>query len=265
MKKIILSVAIVATNLVFSQQITLQNTFTLGERAFAFAKGNDMVYVTKGNGNNKLNIYNSAYVLTKTVDVPLPTGYALDFWYDAGQYNYSISRHIFNSDDKLEFVVSAKKASATSPNGFHDKLLLINEEGILIKDFTPNVNISHTGQYDIYHDAVSNTNKIIIENIDINNNPFFEVYGLPTSVLASKEIQKVNKLIAFPIPTSKILNITNPENGSNKVEIYDTSGKLILNKTFGAVENNIAIDVENLVKGTYFYKIGELTSKFVKN
>ncbi|SMC32170.1 T9SS type A sorting domain-containing protein [Chryseobacterium sp. YR221] len=121
------------------------------------------------------------------------------------------------------------------------------------------------GNYNVFHDSVSNTNKIIIETWDNNNNQIYDVYGLPTSVLSSKEIQNVTKLSAFPIPTSKILHISNPENGSNTVEIYDMTGSRMLTKNFGSSDTTISVDVENLPKGIYFYKIGALSSKFIKN
>ena len=93
----------------------------------------------------------------------------------------------------------------------------------------------------------------------------YDVYSLPTSGLGSKELIKKTRLTAFPIPTNKSLNIINPRNGSNTVEIFDASGKLLINKIFDNSENRISIDVEHLSKGTFVYKIGNLSSKFIKN
>lgn len=135
------SAAFVAASFMFGQQITLQHSFTAGEKAFAFAKGNNMVYITQGSGNS-LKIYNSDFVLIKTANFALPTGYTLDIWYDSEQYPYAISRHIFNTDDNLEFLISAKASSATSPAGVHTKLLLVNENGAILKDFLPNTNVT---------------------------------------------------------------------------------------------------------------------------
>lgn len=264
MKKIILAAALAVTSVMFGQQITLQHTFAPNERAFAFAKGSDMVYISKGNGNS-LNIYNSAFTLVKTVNVSLPAGTTMDIWYDIEQYPYAISKHIFNNDDNLEFLIETRISSSTGPAGVYTKFLLINENGVILNDFTPTAGLSFSGSYNIFHDAVSNTNNIIIKNFDINFGEQYQVFGLPTTVLAAKEIQKTNKLTAFPIPTSKILNISNPDNGSNKVEIYDATGKLVSNKIFGTNDTTIAVNVESLPNGTYFYKIGESGSKFIKN
>ena len=43
------------------------------------------------------------------------------------------------------------------------------------------------------------------------------------------------------------------------------AGKLVLNKNISTSENKILLDVEKLPNGVYFYKIGNLTSKFIKH
>ena len=83
--------------------------------------------------------------------------------------------------------------------------------------------------------------------------------------LSTENINKEIKLSAYPIPTNKILNILNPKNGASKIEIFDTNGKLILNKGIVNSENTISLDVTNLPKGIYIYKIGDSRSKFIKN
>ncbi len=257
MKKIMLSVAIMATSFMFGQ-ITLQHTFPINENVVPFTKDNGMIYATKGTGNT-IKIYNSSFALIKTINVPVPNGYMM---YDISNDSFDISKHVFNNDDKLEFIVGVKTPTSS---GVYVKMLLINEDGTLIKDFTTNSNFSWSGGYSVFHDSVSNTNKLIIGHYNVNNEILKEVYELPTTALSAKEVQSKSKLSAFPIPTNKILNIMNPTNGSNMINVYDISGKLVLNKAFSNSDNNITIDVENLPKGTYIYKIGDTSSKFIKN
>lgn len=83
--------------------------------------------------------------------------------------------------------------------------------------------------------------------------------------MSTAESKEKNKLNIFPIPTNKILYVINPKNGGNKIEIYDTSGNLVLNKKISDSENKISLDVENLPKGIYIYKVGDLSTKFIKN
>ncbi|MGU3375137.1 T9SS type A sorting domain-containing protein [Chryseobacterium sp. M5A1_1a] len=262
MKKIILSAAVIACSFMFGQQITLEHTFPLDENIYVFPNGNDIVFVARGNGNT-INIYNSAYALIKTVNVPIPNGNPLDFFpnYDM---NFLVTKHIFNNDDKLEFIVSASQAT---PLGSIRTLYIVNEDGIIIKAFNTIPNFSWNRDLKIFHDNTSNTNKMIISNYDNNNYKIFrEVYILPSTTLSVNEIQSKGKqLSAFPIPTNEVLNIINPSNGSSMVTIYDMTGKQVINKAFSSMDHQISVNVESLPKGTYLYKIGEVSSKFIKN
>lgn len=138
---------------------------------------------------------------------------------------------------------------------------IYNEDGIVVKDFG-DVYFAEGNDVFVYHDNTSNTNKLRLYKGTTNTT---EIYNLSTTSLAAKEAQFKDKLSAFPIPTNKILHIINPENGANKIQIYDTSGKLVMNKSFSSNEDKIVIDVESLTKGIYIYKIGELSSKFITN
>lgn len=259
MKKLLFSLAFVATDFAFGQ-ITLDHSFADNEDVYAFSKDTDMFYVSKV--GTQLKIYNANFSLIKTVNVPMPTNYdRLIFWYSAEECSYSISKHIFNIDDKLEFLVEVYDTSGN----FGAKLLLINDDGTLLKDFhsTP-LTKSYAESFEIFHDSVNNINKLLVHNRANISNDQTDVYSLPTSNLTSKEIKSKNKLTAFPIPTSKILNIYNPKNNVNKVEIFDATGKLVISKSFNSNEEKITINVENLTKGNYIYKIGDLASKFIK-
>lgn len=260
MKKLLFSVAVFATSFAFGQ-ITLQHSFPDGEEVYAYTSGNEMFYVSK-TPDNKLKIYNADYSLKKTINVPIPTGYEMYFYgYNYDGNPFSISKHIFNTDDNYEFMIEIYN----SANNW-SKMLLVNENGSLIKDFHPNPTAKRYGEkYEVYHDSLANINKLIVYNWINTSDNQTDVYSLPTSALTTKEIQSKGKLSAFPVPANKILNIVNPENGTNFVEIYDASGKMVANKSFLKSENKISVDVESLPKGVYTYKIGDLSSRFIKN
>ncbi|PIF45464.1 putative secreted protein (Por secretion system target) [Chryseobacterium sp. 52] len=263
MKKIILSIALIATNYAFSQ-ISLEHSFTDNEDVFVYNKDNSTQYVSM-TSDNKIKIYNSSYILQKTVNVPMPSNHGMFYSGHFGENSFFMSKHVFNNDDKYEFMVETYFQDTVAGTITY-KLLLINEDGNLIKDFHPNPLIKQSSEnFEVYHDNVNNTNKLIVHNWVNGSSNQYDVYSLPTTTLTTKAIQLQNKLSAFPIPTNKILNIINPDNGANKVQIYDTSGKLIINKSFSSNDDKISIDVENLTKGIYIYKIGELSSKFIKN
>ncbi len=262
MKKTVFSVALIfAVNLVYSQ-ITLEHSFANGEYVSAHTSENEMLYFTT-TPDNKIKIYDANYSLQKTINVLVPANYNifLSGYYDGTPY--SISKHIFNTDDKFEFMVESNYYdNSTSIR----KLLLINEDGTILKDFTPDITTKiYSGMYSVFHDSTINKNKLIVNYRTNDNIEQFDIFSLPTSELTSKEIISKNKLSAFPIPTSKILNVLNPKSGANKIEIFDTTGKLVLHKNFGNSESKVSVDVENLPKGIYVYKIGDLSSKFIKN
>lgn len=257
MKKLLSSVAIVATNFVFGQ-ITLQHSFP-SEELQVYTNANETFYYTAGpltyNSNlTTIKIYNPNYTLKKQFTPVIPAGYSLVVH---SEINFTLSKNVFNTDNLLEMIVLFHDDSA----GNKYIIRIYNEDGVVIKDFGD----GYFGEGDdvfVYHDNTSNTNKLRLYNGTTNTT---EIYNLSTTSLSAKEVQSQNKLSAFPIPTNKILNVINPENGANKVQIYDTSGKLIMNKTFSSNDDKISIDVETLDKGMYFYKIGDLSSKFIKN
>lgn len=258
MKKILFSLATLVTSLAFGQ-ITLEHSFPSNRGVKVFNDGAKIYYFVSDYNTaeyrNKISIYNSDYTLYKTITFPWDTSYnsGIGFLGD-----YGISKYVFNTDEKFEFIVTVVNNTTQQKKNF-----ILNEDGDIIKDLA---DYYVANEYvNIYHDSLNNVNKMKLVKRDGTNAGITEIYLLPTTELTTKEIQGKNKLSAFPIPTNKILNIINPENGSNKIEIYDLSGKLILIKNFSYNENRISLNVENLLKGTYIYKIGDLNSKFIKN
>ncbi|GEM_PF-1154406 len=134
-----------------------------------------------------------------------------------------------------------------------------NENPVSLGDLNYSVyrNISNIQEFNLEFFAQTKGGASFVDNLKITANK-----GAYLNVIDNASKQKIK---AFPIPTNKTLNIINPQNGANKIEIYDMSGKLILNKIFNSSDNKISIDVENIPKGNYIYKIGDLSSKFIKN
>lgn len=258
MKKTLFSVAIIATNFVFGQ-ITLEKTYP-SENLQVYTNSTETYYYSVGEDLTTIKIYNADYTLKKEFSPIIPTGYKI--WvsnYD----NFTLSKNIFNSDNLLELVVIMRTFDSNT-NSYSDIIRIYNEDGVLVKDFGDGYYMEDFFNFHVFHDNTTNTNKLRLSKGTYMNQTT-EIYNLNTTSLASKEIQSHNKLSAFPIPTNKILNIINPQNGVNKIEVYDTSGKLILNKMFNSSEDKISLNVEHLPNGNYIYKIGDLSSKFIKN
>ncbi len=255
MKKLLLSTAVLAANFIFGQ-ITLEKTYS-SENLQVYTSAAETFYYSVGENLTSVKIYNANHSLKSQFSPTIPTGYSMNISYN----NFILSKHIFNTDNLLEIMVAFTKFDTTS--GYNiSKVVIFNENGQIVKDFGDGYNFEDDNDSRVYHDNTTNTNKLKLYKFSTGST---EIYNLQTTTLAAQEVQSKSKLSAFPVPANKVLNIMNPGNEAGKVQIFDTTGKLLINKSFSANENNIAIDVEALAKGMYIYKIGDLSSKFIKN
>jgi len=255
MKKFLLFISIIATNFSFGQ-ITLEKNYS-NEEVQSYTNATETFYYTVcwNSPVKPIKIYNSDHTLKKQFTPAIPTGYdsmTIRSYTDC----HFLSKNIFNADDLLEIVV------AFSDNNSSYRIVIYNENGTIVKDFGDSYQFTDEFDFYIYHDNTTNKNKLRLYNISTNST---EIYNLNSSSLSLKEIKSKDQLTAYPIPTNNILNIANPENGANKIEVYDINGKMIITKSFDNSENIISLDVENLAEGIYIYKIGNLSSKFTKN
>ena len=222
-------------------QITLEHSFSSGFEAYTNA--NETFYYSVGEVN-EVKIYNSDYTLKNQFILPQ------QMYIQSSKY--TLSKNIFNLDNLLEIVVLN-----INDNG----IKIYNENGLLIKDFGSGCFFGDYNSFQVFHDSTTQSNKLTILKTDFTT----VVYDLGTNSLATKELQNRNNLSAFPIPTNKILNIVNPNNGNNSLQVYDENGKIVINKLFTNSEKTISLDVEFLPNGLYLYKIGNFSSKFLKN
>ena len=88
-------------------------------------------------------------------------------------------------------------------------------------------------------------------------------------VLSAQSFE-ANQIAVFPNPSKGIFNISFGNLNPNKIEVYDISGKVILQKNNFEVTNNQAnIDLSNTSDGVYFVKISTenntITKRIIKN
>jgi hypothetical protein len=228
-------------------QITLEKTYS-SENLQVYTNSTETFYYSVGQNLSTIKIYNADYTLKKQFTLASPVNISS---YD----NFILSKNIFNTDNLLEIVT-------TSGNYPNYSIKIYNEDGVLVKDFGTGYQFEDEFDFHVYYDTNSNKNKLRLFKSSSNST---EIYNLSTNSLTTKEITDKNKLTAFPIPTNKILNIVNPNNGNNSLQVYDENGKIVINKLFTNSEKTISLDVEFLPKGIYIYKIGNINSKFLKN
>ena len=228
-------------------QITLEKTYS-SENLQVYTNSTETFYYSVGQNLSTIKIYNADYTLKKQFTLASPVNISS---YD----NFILSKNIFNTDNLLEIVT-------TSGNYPNYSIKIYNEDGVLVKDFGTGYQFEDEFDFHVYYDSISNKNKLRLFKSSSNST---EIYNLSTNSLTTKEITGKNKLTAFPIPTNKNLNIVNPNNGNNSLQVYDENGKIVINKLFTNSEKTISLDVEFLPNGLYLYKIGNFSSKFLKN
>ena len=120
--------------------------------------------------------------------------------------------------------------------------------------------------YDSSMAMFSNDQKIITQNT---------ITSLRASLLNSNscanlnvtEAEKIKKINLYPNPASQFVSVASPLIIVDEIEIFDTSGKLVVSKK--NLKTNDQIDVRNLSVGLYYvrlYSKGSLlkSDKFVK-
>lgn len=127
-----------------------------------------------------------------------------------------------------------------------------------------NMENGYYNPYSYVINSVTNGNQLIITNGQGNKAYYNSFY------LANKEVDsKKLKIEIFENPVKIILKLTNVDSAT-KIKIYDTQGKLVLQKNQSSNQkNNGEIDAKHLSKGMYYvivFKNDEaiFTEKFIK-
>jgi len=161
-----------------------------------------------------------------------------------------------------------------SKDGFREKLNLRWQElrstlithDKLMHMLTSNYNtLKENGVYEREHlawpDYNANENEIdYISNWLANRLSYLDVkFSENCNTLDVVNFEKVLKTIVYPNPTSDIINITLTDVGKHTIFIYDSNGKLLLNKNSEGYYNQISI--KDFSKGIYYIKIIDSENK----
>lgn len=248
MKKKLLYLFIAISSISFGQTLEKSYTsegFNNKPKNFAFLTENNLYYLTMNVTNSEISIYNSDHTLYKTVSLTLPSNFELEQIYFA-------SDKLFNSDSKIEILVGTDEMNGCCVR----KMLLFNEDGgNNLFDFGDKFDV------DIFKDL--NNNYKMLTSKDAS----FDIYSLSGTLTVSQEnFLYKRKMISFPNPSSNSINITNPfkNNENEKIQVYDINGRKVLEKNIVGNGENIKLDISELSKGVYNYRIREFGNKFVK-
>jgi len=249
MKKKLLYLFITISSISFGQ--TLEKSYTSGgfnnfPKNYAFLTSNGLNYYTISTTENEISLYNSDHTLNKTVSISLPTDYKVGTL-------FLPSDKLFNSNDKIEFIVVTE--------GKGTKMLLFDEDGTNLFDFGDN-------KWEAFYFKDENSNfKLLTATSGKNGDIIYDIYALSGTLSTTQEaFHSKGEFIGYPNPSSNIINITNPlrNNEKEKIEIYDINGKKVIEKEIIGNGKIIELNISNLSKGIYSYRIRGYNNKFVK-
>lgn len=257
MKKIIFGIIATVSISSFSfAQATLEHSYQTtkfqSDETNAFLTDTGLKYYTLNNSTGTLLIYDDLHSLIKTVNIPIPGGYSLN-------YLYIITDKLFNTDPLIEFIISFTNNNADDPFIF----TLINENGTILQQFGDKIKAY----------VVKGTNNsfklITVSNVPSQNNGFYDydIYSLPGTTLniLQNELPE-NYFFGFPNPAEYKIAITNNlQNGENgTLEVFDENGKKVIKKNVIGGNSEINLDVTELSNGVYIYKLNGQTNRFIK-
>lgn len=163
---------------------------------------------------------------------------------------------LFNSDSKIEFMIESRQTASPYQTNF----TVFNEDGNNIFTFS---NISN---YKLSKNPNNEYKLITSESTSNSNEIVYKVYSLSGTLSTNQENLLNKSIIQFPNPTSKTFNLKNlkSKGKENILEIFSIQGKKVISKKIEKNKSEISVNISQLSKGIYIYKIGELSNKFVK-
>lgn len=251
MKNKLLIVAFFISVLSVNAQINLEHAFT--GLVYPFNTNNGTYFYELSSKNTQLKIFNPDYSLYKTITLTPQTGYGI-----LGVSTFS--KTLFNSDDKIEFIVVFNQ-----PAGTNYSMKLFNENLDLLKDFG-----NRMSAYLIM--SSSNKIKLNVSGLIFDNassyNYSTEIYSLPGSLpngLVSLKSEQLEQ--PYPNPSNSTINLPYKlDNGKTSlIRIYDINGLLIEQKQIDSAFDKIMLDIRNYKSGLYIYEYNGLSNKFIVN
>lgn len=218
--------------------------------------GDKFVFADKT--NKLLKFYNLNHTPWKTISFATAT----DMNSSANVQNITyLSQHLFNTDDKIEFLYV--DYSGSNPPVFITHV--INEDDAILftaNNQAPLLNASvPQDQRPIYNSSAGT--KMILSGTASGDGKAY-VYGLAGTLTASIKgytedgLKSLSTSMAYPNPTmsSTKIDYTLP-NGANTGEIvfYDTQGKEVKRFNVDNTFNSLLISTEDLQSGLYYYNL----------
>lgn len=169
------------------------------------------------------------------------------------------TRHLIDTDDELEFIVSESTMVASGGSRTHNYIM--EEDGTIIYDFGE----SYDGGLEFV--LVNNEIRLLrgVSYYDgISNHSELEVYGTGGNY-STGEFHLVSSSMAYPNPARSniILPYELSEGETATMSIYNLNGQLIERFEIGSHFNQVQLNINSYSPGIYLYEYKGRSNKFI--
>jgi hypothetical protein len=267
-KKIFTGIILIMFGLsqVSNAQITLEHTFDGDVSYFGTGAliGNNTgvnLYGFVNTTTSQVKLYNEDYSLYKSVTITPPSGYKIDASISC------ISKTLFNSNDKIEFIVTFTRSSTLENYNDRSACKMYDEDGTLIKDFGTSYVLQLFGIIKLSNGEY----KLLIKKYIYDSGTAYyntNVYSIPgTITTAAAPLIESNNILQLPYPNPASSVITLPyqlkQGETSVMNIYNINGQLIENKQIDSMFDKILLNVSSYAKGMYIYEVNGISSRFI--
>jgi hypothetical protein len=271
-KLILLALLSIFTTGMFSQtlektiSITRDTGYTSTYEIYEYITGKVIKYGVFDNITNTFTIYNNDHSVYKTVKVTIPSGSIYI------EIKYA-SSHLFNTDDKIEFLlvtnadmsILSNLANPTPP-----QIILYNEDGTVITTFNNTSDayayVSSDNVFKLRTDfSVAGTyNSTTKKTTSTFGSKIYKLDGVVPTSLRSAKVTEDDDL-AYPNPSNTIVNLPyHLEAGATgTMLIYGLGGNLIEQKSISGSSSILPLNVSAFAPGTYIYKYNNGSGRFI--
>ncbi|MBQ4442419.1 MAG: T9SS type A sorting domain-containing protein [Bacteroidales bacterium] len=291
MKKILILLSVMCVSLITKGQLNLLHSFQKSDSIW------EAVYLDQFNAweavlepvdcyilpfdiqLSQINIYNQNFVLIKQIDLnnfpvpsPLPSVYHTQY---PGRMIRCLGKHLINTDDKIEFLVSASFGYVGHDDIFGGdvvysvgRYLIINEDKEIVYVFDRSLSLDPKSNFSI--SKIGNQLVLITFESDYTEggHSYWNIYSLGgnynpgTMVTYTRMGDYPNP---YPNPTQNTITLpyTLHPGETTQLKVFNINGQLMETFNIGGDFDKILLNVNDYPKGTYIYTYNGVSKKFV--
>lgn len=165
--------------------------------------------------------------------------------------NFYVSQHLFNDDDKLEFIVWVMT------NGYRYQFCVYNEDMECL--FTSYERFSTTQKFTLYPTSAG----YLLSVGNDTGTPFYYAlsdYQVETSV----KTVSLPASVAYPNPAGETITLPYKlAQGTSVMNIYSIDGQLIESRQIDSLSGGILLNVSGYAPGIYLYEANGESNRFI--